>query len=110
MHYAGCLDKGRTLQKIFSWLGIYQSLKLKKLDNDGFDRFYIANVEYRYPVGYQAFEMEMTARFPKEKKAVRKFINTVREVAGYQDYYNLRTPVSNHILDNPYFQIIPWLP
>ena len=108
MHYAGTFDMGQTLQKFFAYLGIYDKLRLKRLDSGGFDVFNIGGKEYKYPIGYKAFEEQMNAYFPKEKVAVRTFISKIQEVAAYPDIYNLRTPVSNTIFDNPYFKVNFW--
>src|SRR5690606_23132991 len=37
IHYIGGLDEGQNLHQYFKYLGIMDSLKLKKLDEDGFD-------------------------------------------------------------------------
>jgi len=37
MHYIGSMDEGQTLHRYFKYLGILPGLRLKKLDEDGFD-------------------------------------------------------------------------
>ncbi len=104
MHYVGAIGKGSVLQKFFSYLGIYDDIELQPLDAEAYERFFIDGKEYRYPVGYNAFQEMLVSLFPREEKAVNAFVNKVKEVAAYQDIYNLRTPVNNNLFNNPYFK------
>lgn len=43
VHYVGGLDKGENLARIFEYLGIYQDLKMHRLNEDSFDIIRLEN-------------------------------------------------------------------
>ena len=90
VHYIGGLDKGQNLHQIFKWLGLMDELKLEKMDPD-FDRIILDDdqKEFRFMQGYNAFEEEMIRAFPAEKKAIRMYTQTMREVCDRFPLYRL---------------------
>ncbi len=108
MHYAGALGKGQPLGKFFSYMGIYDDIGLQKMDEEGYEHFFIREKEYRYAMEYDRFAEGLTLQFPREKKAVEAYTAKIKEVAEYQDIYNLRTPVNNNLFQNPYYKTGLW--
>lgn len=55
IHYIGGLSEGQNLYKYFKYLGIIDDLKLKKMDEDGFDiiSFEDTNKEFPHAQGYE---------------------------------------------------------
>jgi len=90
MHYAGTLDKGQTVYKIFNYLGIYKDLKIKKLDVNSFEKIYIGDREYSYSMGMNNFKQNLINYFPEEKIAIEKYCKKLDEVWNYSDLLNLR--------------------
>lgn len=92
VHYVGGLEKGQNLYKIFQYLGIMDKMKLKKLDEDAFDKiiFYDEEKEYRYAQGYPKFIESLAADFPEEREAIEKYCQTIRDVCEKFPLYNLR--------------------
>ncbi|NOX85568.1 MAG: NAD(P)/FAD-dependent oxidoreductase, partial [Chlorobi bacterium] len=97
MHYIGSLDEGQVMNRMFRYFGILDKLKLKRMDENGFEVFHIAGKEYKYPIGHQRFKEQMISYFPEEKKAVKKYIRDIRAAADEVDIYNLRYPVNYDI-------------
>jgi len=92
VHYLGGLDKGQNLYQIFSYLGILEKLKLKRMD-DVFDRIIIDGdpKEYKMAQGYENFISNLAADFPGEEIAIRKYCDKLKEICNKFPLYNLRT-------------------
>ena len=43
VHYVGSLGKGQNLYQIFKYLGLMDKIKIKKMDNHGFDLIHFNN-------------------------------------------------------------------
>ncbi len=92
VHYIGGLGEGHTLHRLFSYAGIMDKLKLKAFDPDGFDRIAFADDASLYPhaVGPEHFVEQLLPYFPKEKKALEQYIQTVKTVGDHFPLYRLR--------------------
>ncbi len=93
VHYIGGLGQGHTLQKIFSYAGIYEKLKLKAYDPSGFDRIAFGEEETVYPhaVGFDNFAGQLTSFFPEERESLKEYIRQVRNVGDHFPLYRLRS-------------------
>ncbi len=93
VHYVGGLDNGQNLNTLFRYLGIMDKLKLRKLDEDVFDAVIFDDDPkvYRYAQGYENFIRTLTAEFPEEEEAVRKYCDGIRDVCSKFPLYNLRS-------------------
>ncbi len=80
IHYVGSLDEGGILRQYFKYFGIWDRLKMKRLDENGFDVIYTGGKEYKYPMGYSAFKEQMTEYFPDSRKEIGNYIDKVQEV------------------------------
>ena len=92
VHYIGGLDKGQQLCKIFKYLGIYDKLKLQRLDMDGFDYITFKDDTHTYKLaqGYDNFIRQLLKDFPEEEKAIRQYCDKIKEVCSKFPLYNLR--------------------
>src|SRR5690554_5384543 len=92
VHYISGLSEGQNLYRYFNYLGIMDDLKLKKLDEDGFDIITFGGdpTEYRYAQGYGRFENSLIAQFPGEGKAIRTYAEKLRDTCSKFPLYNLR--------------------
>lgn len=93
IHYIGGLDPGQNLHQCFKYLGIMDGLKLKKLDEDGFDiiSFEGDEIEYRYGQGYDNFIEIMAGHFPEEREGIIAYCDKIKEVCASFPMYNLQT-------------------
>lgn len=93
VHYVGGLDKGQNLHTLFTYLGIMDKLKLRKMDEDVFDAIMFEGdpKTYRYAQGYENFIQNILKDFPEEEDAIRKYCEGIREVCSKFPLYNLRS-------------------
>lgn len=98
VHYIGGLSKGQNLYQYFKYLGIYDDLQLKKLNEDGFDIITFDNdtTEYRHAQGYTNFEKTLISQFPEEEKGIKAYCEKLRETCDKFPLYNLK-------LGKPYY-------
>jgi all-trans-retinol 13,14-reductase len=89
MHYFGSADKGQFINKLFKYLDIFDSLKLKRLDIDGFDILNFKDKEYRFAQGFDNFTDIMSSYFPDDKDAVVEFVERIQEVGQSENMFNL---------------------
>ncbi len=92
VHYIGGLGKGQNLYQIFKYLGLMEKLKLEKMDGNAFDKIIIENddKEYSLAQGYENFIAVLSADFPGEEEAIRKYCETMQSVCKKFPLYNLR--------------------
>lgn len=91
IHYIGGLGEGQNLNKYFRYLGIMDDLKLKQLDEDGFDiiSFEDENKEYPHAQGYENFVDQLEKYFPEERIAIQEYCDKVRATCDSFPLYNL---------------------
>jgi len=89
MHYIGGMDKDQILYKLFSYFDLNSKLKLKRLDEDGYDIIRYDGKDYPFAMGYEHFTETMIGHFPNEHKAIRKYTSMVKEIRDSVDLYNL---------------------
>ena len=91
VHYIGGLSEGQNLYKYFKYLGIMDDLKLKKMDEDGFDiiSFEDQNQEYPHAQGYENFTNQLVKIFPGEREAIQKYCEKIIETCDSFPLYNL---------------------
>ncbi len=102
MHYVGSMNEGQVLHRFFKYFDLIGKLKLKKLDEDGFDVFTIAGSEYKYAQGHENFLETLLHSFPNEKDALTKYTNKLKEISHSLNLYNLREIKTHNIVDNEY--------
>lgn len=91
VHYLGGLAEGQNLYRYFKYLGIYDGLKLSRMDKDGFDiiSFDGDSNEYPHAQGYDHFMARLLEYFPGEEEALQKYCARLKEVCGSFPLYNL---------------------
>ncbi len=80
MHYIGSLGSGQVLHQCFSYFGIMDRLRLKKLDEEAFDRIHYAGGVYDYAMGEEAFIETLSRQFPAESGNLRRYVARLSEV------------------------------
>ena len=93
VHYIGGLEKGQNLYQILKYMGVMDELKLDKLDEDAFDKIITDddNREFCFAQGYENFINKLSASFPAEEKAIRKYCEAIKDVCSKFPLYNLTT-------------------
>jgi all-trans-retinol 13,14-reductase len=92
VHYIGGLEKGQTLYKIFSYLGLMDRIKVKRFDNEGFDviKFGDSGKEYVYAQTYEKFIDTLVQSFPDEREGIENYCHHIKELCDRFPLYNLR--------------------
>jgi all-trans-retinol 13,14-reductase len=91
IHYIGGLSEGQNLYKYFKYLGIMDDLKLKKMDEDGFDIISFEDQVHEYPhaQGYENFTNQLAKFFPEERDVIRKYCDEIIKTCDSFPLYNL---------------------
>ena len=102
VHYIGSLDKGETLHSIFSYLGIIEDLKMKRLDDDCFDLIRLPDGStYKHGQGYENFKKGLLSSFPTEEKAIDCYIEKIKSICEEFPLYNLQIEEGFSYIDKP---------
>lgn len=80
MHYIGSMERGQVIDQCFRYLGIADRLKIRKLDEGGFDRICFGGKTCSYASGYSRFAEVLSGQFPHERDGIRKYTERIREI------------------------------
>lgn len=91
IHYIGGLGEGENLNRYFTYLGIMDDLRLKKMDEDGFDiiSFEETNEEFPHAQGYDNFIEQLARYFPGEREAIENYCQRIQSTCNSFPLYNL---------------------
>jgi all-trans-retinol 13,14-reductase len=92
MHYISGFQEGGVLRKFFSYLGIFDRLKIKPLDCDAFDHIFVKEDHTDYPVGMgkERFIANWTAAFPEESEGIRAYTDAMFSIMERFPLCNMR--------------------
>lgn len=101
VHYIAGLSEGQNLYTYFKYFGLMDTIKWRKLDEDGFDHISFDGDEksYRYAQGWGAFEKSLIADFPEEENAISEYGKTIRKVVASFPLDNVDYSASDHTDD-----------
>ncbi|MCA9527444.1 MAG: NAD(P)/FAD-dependent oxidoreductase [Myxococcales bacterium] len=92
LHYIGDCGPQGTIPRVLRAAGVEPDLV--PLDADGFDIFSFPDMEFRAPVGHDAFEARLLDAFPAERRGIQKYMGVVRQLdwfLGRLDAHDGRT-------------------
>ncbi len=96
MHYIGSMDNGQILSNLFNYFRLTDSLKLKRMDEDGYDIVRYKDREYKFAMGYDRFTDTMLKHFPEEHTALMKYVSKLQQVSQSVDIFSLREKSYSH--------------
>jgi all-trans-retinol 13,14-reductase len=99
MHYIGSMDPGQILHRYFSYFNLLEDVKLRKLDEQGYDVISIRDKQYKYAMGYEPFIEEMVSHFPHERENLQKYITKIRQFSDESPLNNLKNVDQNVLLN-----------
>lgn len=83
MHYIGSMSKGQVLYQYFKYLGIVDSLRMRKLDENGFDHFhFLDGTHYCHAMGYEHFIDNLAESFPNERANIEAISRRIKAVGN----------------------------
>jgi all-trans-retinol 13,14-reductase len=90
VHYIGGLAGGQNLNQFFKYFGLMEELKVKQM-NEVFDiiTFDGDDTEYKIAQGYDNFYHHLAEQFPREKQAIKNYINQLQTITKAFPLYNL---------------------
>lgn len=91
IHYIGGLDKGQNLYRYFSYIGIMDGLRLKRMDIDAFDKISFEGdpIEYPHAQGLDNFAEQLIKYFPEEDEAIHKYVKMMNYICSSFPMFNL---------------------
>jgi len=95
LHYTGSFAPGEILDVYFRYLGL-EGIVRAPFDPHCFDRVrYPAETqEFQLPVGYERIRDKLCDNFPRETKAIHKYLDDVRENFDSSPFLNLKREAS----------------
>jgi all-trans-retinol 13,14-reductase len=93
IHYIGGLEKNQNLHRYFTYFGIIDKLRLKRMDMKGFDHITFAGdkTEYLHSQGYENFISSLSEQFPGEEQNLRAYCTKIKEICSFFPLYNLES-------------------
>jgi all-trans-retinol 13,14-reductase len=89
VHYFGSMDPGQALHRYWCYFGLTGSLKLERMNPDGFDRIVMGKDEYPLAMGFDHFKETLEIFFPHEKEQLSDYIHSLEKIAKSFPMYNL---------------------
>ncbi len=81
VHYIGLLAEGESSSNLYKGLGIANELTFYRMNPKGYEHCWIGEERFDIPAGFDNFMQALIARFPHEKKGIKRYLNTIRDVS-----------------------------
>lgn len=81
VHYIGLLEKGGSTSALYEGLGIANDLVFFRMNPKAYEHCWIGDERIDMPAGFDALCDSLSQKFPHEKRGIKKYLNTVREVS-----------------------------
>ncbi len=88
-NYAESLDEGQILHRYFRYFGILDIIKLKRLDEDGFDVISFKDGKYKLAMGHENFIDSLSRHFPGEKRGLNRYVQRLKSICSSIPLYCL---------------------
>lgn len=95
LNYTEGLAEGQILNRYFSYFGIMDKLKLKRMDAEGFEVINFKNKEYRFAQGEENFTETLATEFPTEKAGIKKYLSKLKDLCNCFPLYDLELKQRN---------------
>ena len=105
MHILGGFKKGGVLNKMCSYLGVMDSLKIVELDRDCMDSLtYMEDGKtYKIAMGRENFIESFASEFPAERENLKRYVDKMYELTEEVDLFYLRPEKDNFFLHSEMF-------
>ncbi|MBP5508807.1 MAG: NAD(P)/FAD-dependent oxidoreductase [Prevotella sp.] len=92
MHVLGGMYPGGNVRKICNYLGIFDRLRLRDVDDDCTDSMYFAEDKKCYTVARdkEGFASSLASYFPHESDNLRRYVDALFSLTDKVDLFNLR--------------------
>lgn len=107
IHYIGSMDEGEIMRQYFTYFGIMDRLRMRRLDADGFDVIHYQDKSYPFAMGHTRFAETLAGEFPKEKEALNRYVDRLDTIGRSISVEQLRKgKFSSGTMDN--FYVSAW--
>lgn len=95
MHVIGGMREGGNIRRICEYLGIFDKVKLRDVDDDPIDVLYFAEDKQTYKIsqGKERFVDSLSESFPDQKENLKRYVDAVYNIVGELDMFFLRPSV-----------------
>jgi phytoene dehydrogenase-like protein len=84
LHYLGDCHPGGTFDRLLRSVGI-DDQEFVPMDADGYDTLRYPGLEFRIPVGLDAYRARLLEYFPSEKAGIDRYVRLLSEVGTMQE-------------------------
>ena len=89
LNYMESLNEGQILYQYFRYFGLHNKLKLRKLDEDGFDVISFSDGVYKLAMGHDNYRDTLLHYFPKQKQDLTRYLQKIKSICSSISLYNL---------------------
>ncbi len=84
LNYTESLGEGETLNRYFRYFGVFDQLKIKRMDIDAYEKISFSGDGNEYPLaqGEQNFVERISAFFPEEKNRIQHYVDEMKKVCN----------------------------
>lgn len=82
LHYMGLLEKGDSTSELYEGLGIANDLVFFRMNPEAYEHCWIGDERIDMAAGFSELIKSLAQRFPKEKKGLTQYLETVRKVSN----------------------------
>lgn len=92
MHVIGGMRKGGNIRRICEYLGIFDKVHIKDVDDEIIDMLYFAEDKqtYRIAQGQENFVNSLAESFPEQRENLKKYVGAIYNIVGELDMFYLR--------------------
>jgi len=83
LHYLGDCSANGLIPRVLRYAGA-DPVEFLELDPDGFDTFLFPDFTFRMPRGIEEYERRLHAEFPRERRAIGKWVALIRQIDRFQ--------------------------
>lgn len=102
MHFIGSAAPGQTMDRMMHLFGLSDAVSLSPLETSAYNTVSLAGGDFRFPNGKEAFIESMAGLFPKEKDALRKYVDIINGIAAASEPESILSDSQGISLDPEY--------
>jgi len=99
MHVIGGMKEGGSIRRICEYLGIWENVHVKHVDDDVIDTLYFAEDGRNYRIGQtrDGFVESLAESFPEERENLERYVDALISIVDELDMFHLR-PSSDFLM------------
>lgn len=102
MHFIGSAAPGQTMDRIFRYFGLSETVRLSSLDTDAYNIVDLNGDKFSFPVGREAFIERMGGYFPHQKDRIVKYVEIVDRICAASNLNSFAADNRDMVVDTEY--------